>query len=299
VNVGRNAIFCVRHVFCDKNCGSFLTAGFWVNIEFQAQAAAVDIFCESEFLQDEARRCAVALHVELNRAAGAAYQLWFTETGVYLQIASEKHGRIQVDFCAGGAAHRRLYGGGKGQMIAKAVGVSGKIQPSIFDATAGLGGDAFVLACLGCTVTMMERSPVAFALLQDGLARARSFSEEQDGELALILARMQLLPGDSVVYLREQVAEVADVIYLDPMFPERRKAAAVKKEMQAFHSVVGEDADAQALLNAALPKARYRLTVKRPRHAPPIEGASVTYTLEGKSSRYDIYALRSLTKQAG
>jgi len=267
-----------------------------VDIEFPAQAAAVDVFCETEFLAGEAGQCAAALHVELNRAADAAYQLWFTDAGVYLKAALEKHGRIQVDFCKGGAAHRRLYGGGKGQMIAKAVGIAGKIQPSIFDATAGLGGDAFVLACLGCDVTMMERSPVAYALLQDGLARARRFATEQDAELASILARMELLPGDSVAYLSGRNAEVADVIYLDPMFPERRKAAAVKKEMQAFHSVVGEDADAQLLLNVALPKARYRLAVKRPRHAPAIDGATVTYTLEGKSSRYDIYALRSLAK---
>jgi 16S rRNA (guanine1516-N2)-methyltransferase len=257
----------------------------------------VDVFCDAEVLRVTARQSAETLGVELDHATGAAYQLRFTAMGVYLQTTLDKHGRIQVDFCAGGAAHRRLYGGGKGQMIAKAVGISAKVHPSVFDATAGLGGDAFVLACLGCHVTMMERSPVAFALLQDGLARARRFAESEDAELAIILSRMQLLPGNSIDYLRVQPTEVADVIYLDPMFPERRKAAAVKKEMQAFHTVVGEDADTQALLQAALPKARYRLAVKRPRHAPAISGTTVTYTLEGKSSRYDIYALRSLNNR--
>lgn len=271
-------------------------AGFGMDIGSDAQT--VDVFCETELLRDAAHLCAEALHVELNCAAGAAYQLRFSDAGVYLQTVADKHGKIQVDFSAGGAAHRRLYGGGKGQMIAKAVGVTGKIHPSIFDATAGLGGDAFVLACLGCKVTMMERSPVAFALLQDGLARARLFAQAQDAELAEILARMQLLPGDSIAYLREQTTEVADVIYLDPMFPERRKAAAVKKEMQAFHAVIGDDADAEMLLSVALPRARYRLAVKRPRHAPAVAGPPVTYTLDGKSSRYDIYALRSLAKWA-
>lgn len=258
--------------------------------------AGVDVFCDVVAPPDAALECTRALAVELNRDTGAPYQLIFAATGVYLQAAAGKHGRIQVDFCAGGAAHRRLYGGGNGQLVARAAGVSGKIQPSIFDATAGLGGDGFVLACLGCTVTLMERSPVAFALLQDGLARARRFAEEQDAELAAVLARVQLLPGDSIAYLCAQPAAVADVIYLDPMFPERRKAAAVKKEMQAFHTVVGEDADAQALLAAALAKAYHRVAVKRPRHAPAIAGAPVSYTLEGKSSRYDIYALRALAK---
>lgn len=268
-----------------------------MDTEFLASAVRVDIFCESESQRDPAQACAAALGVELNRPAGAAYQLWFGEQGVSLQAAADQHGRIQVDFCAGGAAHRRLYGGGKGQMIAKAAGVSAKVKPSVFDATAGLGGDAFVLACLGCRVTLMERSPVVFALLEDGLARARRVAAERDAELAAILDRMQLLPGDSVGYLRAQTAEVADVIYLDPMFPERRKSAAVKKEMQAFHAVVGADADAHRLLQTALTKARCRLAVKRPRQAPAIEGFPVTYTLEGKSSRYDIYALRSLDKK--
>ena len=183
-------------------------------------------------------------------------------------------------------------------MIAKAVGVSAKILPEVLDATAGLGADAFVLACLGCRVTMMERSPVVFALLEDGLARARCFAEQGDEALAGILARMQLLPGDSIEYLQGQTQSVADVIYLDPMFPERRKSAAVKKEMQAFHAVVGADSDSERLLQAALTKARYRVAVKRPRLAPAIQGATPSHSIEGKSSRYDIYALRSLAKLA-
>jgi 16S rRNA (guanine1516-N2)-methyltransferase len=248
---------------------------------------SVDIFCETEELRAKAARCAEALDVVPDRATDAAYQLWFSAEGVYLRAAAERHGRIFVDFCAGGAAHRRLYGGGTGQMIAKAVGVSAKILPEVLDATAGLGADA-----------LMERSPVVFALLEDGLARARCFAEQGDEALAGILARMQLLPGDSIEYLQGQTQSVADVIYLDPMFPERRKSAAVKKEMQAFHAVVGADSDSERLLQAALTKARYRVAVKRPRLAPAIQGATPSHSIEGKSSRYDIYALRSLAKLA-
>jgi 16S rRNA (guanine1516-N2)-methyltransferase len=42
----------------------------------------------------------------------------------------------------------------------------------VIDGTAGLGKDAFVLAGLGCKVTLVERHPVVVALLADGLARA-------------------------------------------------------------------------------------------------------------------------------
>lgn len=260
--------------------------------------SSIDVIADDPATQEAASRCAKALNIPLNIVSeDAHYRIHFHSEGVFLEAAdNRKHGRIQVDFCAGGAAHRRLYGGGKGQMIAKAVGITAQIKPQVFDATAGLGGDAFVLACLGCPVTMMERSPVAYALLEDGLRRAGRFAAEQDEELAAVLQRMQLFPGDSIAYLESQDDPVADVIYLDPMFPERQKSAAVKKEMQAFHEVIGQDRDDERLLQAALKRAIYRVVVKRPRHAPPIGGQKPHYTLEGKSSRYDIYALRSLTR---
>ena len=66
---------------------------------------------------------------------------------------------------------------------------------------------------------------------------------EQARELALMSAndkvveavsRMRVLCGDS----RQQAVEGFDVIYIDPMFPERGKTAAVKKDgtVQALHS---------------------------------------------------------------
>ena len=44
---------------------------------------------------------------------------------------------------------------------------------------------------------------------------------------------------------------------------------------------------------AALALASHRVVVKRPRKAPAIAGPRPGYTLEGKSSRYDIYPKRS------
>lgn len=262
---------------------------------------ATSVRCNTADMESWAQSVAEALQVrvneDVNEGSQAPYTLVFDAEGVYLQANEQgKHGRIMVDFCGGSAAHRRLYGGGKGQMIAKAVGLSKAFRPAVLDATAGLGKDAFVLASLGCQVTMMERSPVAFALLADGLRRAQDIAAAQDPELLLILQRMQLRSADSVEYLRAQPAPVADVIYLDPMFPERQKQAAVKKEMQAFHAIVGQDLDAQSLLEAALLQAEYRVVVKRPRIAPTIPGAPVGYALQGKSSRYDIYTVKGVPK---
>ena len=67
--------------------------------------------------------------------------------------------------------------------------------------------------------------------------------------------------------------------------------------MQVFRQVVGDDDDSAQLLQAALKAARYRVVVKRPRKASAIEGAEPTTRIEGKSSRYDLYAIRALPPQ--
>ncbi|MFG1497353.1 class I SAM-dependent methyltransferase [Saccharospirillum sp. HFRX-1] len=191
---------------------------------------------------------------------------------------------VLVDFVGGKARHRQLYGGGRSQAIAKAVGLHQRAQLEVIDATAGLGQDAFVLAGLGAEVRLLERHPWVYLLLSDGLARA---------QLAGIEAamRMALLPQSQSL----ADIEAADVVYLDPMFPEGPRKAAVKKPMAMFQQLVGGDADADALLPAALAAARLRVVVKRPRLAPVLAEQAPSYALTGKSNRFDIYALRSIS----
>lgn len=255
------------------------------------------VICQQDNRRREAAEMAEQLRVPLLFAVSPAdlaepdYALVFAEA-VFLQHTGRKvPGPVKVDFLAGAVDHRRRFGGGKGQMIARACGLQGSFVPHILDATAGLGRDAFVLASLGCRLELLERSPVVYALLRDGLARglAQGSPEQQQ-----ILARLHLRNADALDYLREQPGASVDVVYLDPMFPERQKSADVKKEMRAFHQVVGEDADAAGLLEAALRVARYRVVVKRPRKAPPLAARPPAYSLEGKSSRFDIYALRKI-----
>lgn len=213
------------------------------------------------------------------------------------QTGRKAPGPIRAEFTEGAVDHRRKFGGGKGQMIAKAVGIKAGVYPRVLDATAGLGKDSFVLATLGSAVTMIERSPIVHCLLNDGLQRARDYAL-QDPELFGVLQRMQLAQQDSHDYLQSLTADnFPDVIYLDPMFPERHKTADVKKDMAAFHSLVGKDEDADALLPLALAHANYRVVVKRPRKAPLLNNQAPSYQLEGKSSRYDIYTLKKLPER--
>ncbi|MGB1173108.1 MAG: class I SAM-dependent methyltransferase [Marinobacterium sp.] len=207
-----------------------------------------------------------------------------------VQVGPKAPGPIRVDFESGAVAHRRRFGGGKGQQIAKACGVSSSVTPYIADLTAGLGRDSFVLATLGCRVDMVERMPIVHALLKDGLQRSQYSS---DPELQEILARLSLTNAQAADFLKT-TSKQYDVIYLDPMFPHADKSAQVKKEMLAFRSLVGADQDSAELLDAALQHDPARVVVKRPRKAPIIEGPKPSYALEGKSGRFDIYARRKL-----
>ncbi|MFJ4392316.1 class I SAM-dependent methyltransferase [Pseudomonas soli] len=255
----------------------------------QQQAAGIRVEALAAQFQAQAEAWAQRLGLPLvDEAAEFAVQLG--EEGLQIQqLGPQAPGPVRVDFVEGQAAHRRLYGGGNGQMIAKAVGIAQGVRPRVLDATAGLGKDAFVLASLGCEMTLIERQPLIAALLEDGLARARG-----DAEIGPIVARMQLLTGNAIERMRAWEGEAPQVIYLDPMFPHRDKSALVKKEMRVFRPLVGDDLDAPALLEAALALATHRVVVKRPRKAPIIEGGKPSHSLEGKSSRYDIYPKKAL-----
>ncbi|MGQ5287894.1 16S rRNA (guanine(1516)-N(2))-methyltransferase RsmJ [Pectobacterium actinidiae] len=195
-----------------------------------------------------------------------------------------KLGAIFVDFVAGTMAHRRRFGGGRGEAVAKAVGIKKDYLPDVVDATAGLGRDAFVLTALGCHVRMVERNPVVAALLDDGLRRGY-----QDAEIGSWLReRLTLLHASSLTALRD-ITPPPDVVYLDPMFPHKQKSALVKKEMRVFQSLVGADDDADALLEPARALAKKRVVVKRPDYAPPLAGIPAQSMLETKSHRFDFY----------
>ncbi|MEZ5537572.1 MAG: class I SAM-dependent methyltransferase [Thiolinea sp.] len=224
----------------------------------------------------------------MSSPASTRYQLVRTAARLELHdTADPKSGPVFVDFAEGKARHRLKFGGGKGQDIAKAVGLNKLKNPHVIDATAGLGRESFVLASLGCTVTLLERNPLVHALLEDGLQRA---ADSRDTELSDIIQRMTLIQADARYWLPQQTGtEPADVIYLDPMFPERRKSALVQKEMRFFHEVVGNDQDDNELLNIARQHCRHRVAVKRPRHAPLLAGEQPAFVISGKAIRYDVY----------
>ncbi|MCK8565780.1 16S rRNA (guanine(1516)-N(2))-methyltransferase RsmJ [Yersinia ruckeri] len=215
----------------------------------------------------------------------ATMALVLTPTHLELRKLDEpKLGGIFVDFVSGTLAHRRRFGGGRGEAVAKAVGIKKGYLPNVVDATAGLGRDAFVLAALGCKVRMLERNPVVAALLDDGLQRGY-----QDREIGgWLRERMTLLHASSLTALVD-IDPRPEVVYLDPMYPHRQKSALVKKEMRVFQSLVGADEDADGLLAPARALATKRVVVKRPDYAEPLAGVAAQAVITTKSHRFDLY----------
>ena len=73
------------------------------------------------------------------------------------------------------------------------------------------------------------------------------------------------MPADSIAGLRHtaeliEQGELAapDVVYLDPMFPERTKSAAVKKKFQLLHHLEQPCADEETLVKLRLRCTRAR-----------------------------------------
>ena len=190
-----------------------------------------------------------------------------------------------VDFTGGAVGHRLKFGGGRGQALPKACGLSKGQTPRIVDATAGLGRDSFLLASLGAEVTLIERSKHMHRLLEDGLARA----QDAGAAFRVIINRMTLVHGDA----REVLPTLStDVVLVDPMHPPRGNSALVKIEMRQLREIVGADPDAYEIMQAALKVANKRVVLKWPLRADPMPDLKAySHQILGKSTRYDVFMI--------
>ena len=160
-------------------------------------------------------------------------------------------------------------------LLARSIGSKNQ---NIIDATAGFGHDSFHMLSLGKHVTSIERSPIVAAMLADSVRRL----------ITSRLARsMKLVCADSKQWVTQH--ESSEVIYLDPMFPDRNNRSALAgKEVRMLRALVGDDLDAISLFNIARSTASRRVVVKRPVWAEPLDpNCSMSY--EGKTIRYDVY----------
>jgi 16S rRNA (guanine1516-N2)-methyltransferase len=225
----------------------------------------------------EARAELLLTHYALTTAgAPAGLQIVSTAEGLQLHDAADPSRKpLRLDYPPAMLRVTRR------EPLARALGRTAR---TVLDATAGLGGDALRLAGLGMTVTACERCPAIAALLDDALTRWRAGA----GPLAEMAGRITLVHADAREWLA-RLSRIPDAIYIDPMFPpKRRKSAAVRKELHWLRALAGDDPDAGELLRAALAVAGERVIVKRPDEAPPLQ-PNPTVSYAGKLVRYDVY----------
>jgi 16S rRNA (guanine1516-N2)-methyltransferase len=268
------------------DAGADVATGGLARGELAARATVAVIAAGAdEPLQRQAAQLAAQLGLPLVRADEPAYEMLLTVTAERLELRFPRRGGpgpLYVDFVDGPLGYTRRVN--RFGLLFKAVSYrSGQL--TVLDANAGLCRDAFRLAYHGCNVTAIERSPILFRLLEDGLNRATRVPEihEHLGD------RLRLVHADARDFLRQLAPEDApDVVYLDPMFPPRKKSALVKVEMRILRRLIGDDLDASELFEQACAVARLRVVVKRHRLAEPL-APNPSHSHSDKTSRYDVY----------
>jgi 16S rRNA (guanine1516-N2)-methyltransferase len=175
----------------------------------------------------------------------------------------------------------------RSEFLIRAMGHQDKADTHIIDATAGFGQDSIILAAAGFRVTMIERSQAVYELLTNALNEASTHPL-----LKSYTSRLTLYHGEAISYLNNSLSSAPDIVYLDPMYPPKQKNAASKKSMQFLQSLLINDIDnSEELLAMALSCAKKRVVVKRPRLAAPLTGHKPSFSIIGKSSRFDIYVI--------
>ena len=247
------------------------------------------IVCSNQSRVEQAKALATDLGIALFNERNSDFDLQLCFENDHLELFDTAlNTAVHVDFVEGALAHRQQFGGGRGQAIAKAVGLKQGNTPSVLDITAGLARDAYILACMGCKLTLVEQSPVLYCLIEDGIRRGLTEPASADALKNFI----NLVNADSILYMEHMDRETRpDVIYIDPMYPERKKSALVKKDMQILQHLLGKDENAAALLDTALECAGKRVVVKRPIHAETVGEIKPSTSISSKKTRYDVYVI--------
>ena len=204
-------------------------------------------------------------------------------------------GHLDIDFFSKKMRYRMQHINKAQEPLLRALGWKSTEQKHVFDMTAGLGRDACLLFFAGFNVTMFERNPVLQILLKNALSEIPANEFTQCFKLA---------PQDSISYLTNIVEKnlasnvqndqadktpFADAIYIDPMYPERKKSALVKKELRIIRNLVGADFDSEQLLETAIKSGVARVVVKRPKGSEYVADLAPSHSVESPNTRFDVY----------
>jgi 16S rRNA (guanine1516-N2)-methyltransferase len=198
--------------------------------------------------------------------------------GERLHLENKKGLTFEIDFDED-HIHYRQKQIGKKNLLARALGIEKGIN-QVVDLSCGLARDAVLLAQLGFQVKAYERCAVLWSMLIE----AQKFSTRPEVQGIKFINDNSL---DAISRL-SQAERHNQSFYFDPMFPETKKEALPKKEMQIFRELVGLDLDSVEVVRRSFEMKISRLVVKRPPQATPLF-RDPRYCLEGNLIRYDVY----------
>ena len=234
-----------------------------------------------DFIVDFARKHQLEITRSLEDITEEQGVFEYNENGLFLHLLLDGSlANLHLDLNEGRVGYRAKSVSKNNELIARAIGIKSHYRPKVLDATAGMGRDALIMAKLGCPVIMQERCFPIYLLLENALDRL--FQNQLKLTNLLTLHKV-----DSINALTKE--ESIDVIYLDPMFPARKKSALVKKEMRLFKKLAGDDLDADQLLKSALQAQVKRVVVKRPKNAPQLLELNPNFEIKSKNFRFDVY----------
>jgi 16S rRNA (guanine1516-N2)-methyltransferase len=157
-------------------------------------------------------------------------------------------------------------------LLAKAV--LAKQGSRVLDLSGGWGRDAQVMLAAGAKVTCLEQHPYMAAILEELAAR-------------LAHPHFSAIWTEASTYLNALETEFPEVIYYDPMHPERQKSAKVKKPLQILQALIPPATDVVKIIQLARYKAQKRVVVKWPSKAE--KPLKPHFSLGGKTIDYDVF----------
>ena len=239
----------------------------------------ITIYCGDNGDRDAADMLSRQLGVPLADSMGEALTLVFDGTGLSL---------VGYGMCYQGDFARMLNRVTKGrlhhEMLVKIARTKTE-HPVAVDAAAGMGEDSFLLAATGYEVYLFEQDAVIAALLRDALYRAG-----EDDRLREIVGRMHLSEGNSIE-LMPRLGITPEIVYLDPMFPPRKKSGLIHKKLQLIQKLEQPCADERELFAAAAAMHPKKIIIKRPLNGAPLANRKPSYTVKGKAIRYDVVVI--------
>ena len=239
----------------------------------------ITIYCGDNGDRDAADMLSRQLGVPLADSMGEALTLVFDGSGLSL-VGSGM--RYQGDFAR--TLNRVTKGRLHHEMLVKLAKTKTE-HPVAVDAAAGMGEDSFLLAAAGYEVYLFEQDAVIAALLRDALYRAG-----EDDRLREIVGRMHLSEGNSIE-LMPRLGITPEIVYLDPMFPPRKKSGLIHKKLQLIQKLEQPCADERELFAAAAAMHPKKIIIKRPLNGAPLADRKPSYTVKGKAIRYDVVVI--------